>query len=115
VAGVIENMSSFTCEHGEEHALFGTGGGEALANDAGIPLLGKVPLEPAVSAGGDVGEPVVLGAGLAADAFRAIAATIVEEAVPPTAMAGCSARMLEAAVAALDAQDTAETGASAPA
>lgn len=105
VAGVIENMSSFTCEHGDTHALFGSGGGEALATDAGIPLLGQVPIEPAVSAGGDSGEPAVLGEGPAADAFRAIADRVVAEAVPPPELAGCSARMLDAAVAALDAAD----------
>ncbi len=102
IAGVIENMSAFTCEHGSSYALFGEGGGAACAHEAGAPLLGSVPLEPSVSAGGDGGEPVALGSGPAADAFRAIAARIVEEAVPPVAMAGCSARMLEAAVAALD-------------
>jgi ATP-binding protein involved in chromosome partitioning len=104
VAGVIENMSSFTCDHGEAYALFGEGGGEELASDAGVPLLGQVPLEPAVASGGDDGEPVALGEGPAADAFRAIADRILTEAIPPAEMAGCSARMLEAAVAALDAQ-----------
>jgi ATP-binding protein involved in chromosome partitioning len=104
VAGVIENMSEFTCEHGTSYALFGSGGGAALAEEAGVPLLGSVPLEPAVSAGGDTGEPVALGDGPAADAFRAIATRIVEEAVPPVAMAGCSARMLDAAMRALDEQ-----------
>jgi ATP-binding protein involved in chromosome partitioning len=104
VAGVVENMSAFTCDHGDSYALFGEGGGDALAHDAGIPVLGRIPLEPGVSAGGDAGEPVVLGDGPAADAFRAIAALIVESAVPPVAMAGCSARMLDAAVAALDAE-----------
>ncbi len=103
IAGVIENMSAFTCAHGESYALFGDGGGAACAHEAGAPLLGSVPLEPSVAAGGDAGEPVALGDGPAADAFREIAARIVEEAVPPVAMAGCSARMLEAAVAALDA------------
>jgi ATP-binding protein involved in chromosome partitioning len=105
VAGVIENMSSFTCDHGTAYPLFGEGGGETLAADAGVPLLGQVPLEPAVSAGGDAGEPIALGTGPAAAAFRAIATRIVDEAVPPTEMAGCSARMLQAAVAALDAAD----------
>jgi ATP-binding protein involved in chromosome partitioning len=105
VAGVIENMSTFTCDHGTEYPLFGEGGGETLATDAGVPLLGQVPLEPAVSAGGDTGEPIALGSGPAAEAFRAIATLIVDEAVPPTEMAGCSARMLQAAVAALDAAD----------
>ncbi len=102
IAGVIENMSAFTCEHGERYALFGEGGGAACAQEAGAPLLGSVPIEPSVAAGGDVGEPIALGEGPAAEAFRAIAARIVEEAVPPVTMAGCSARMLEAAMAALD-------------
>ena len=105
IAGVIENMSAFTCEHGSSYALFGEGGGEACAREAGAPLLGSVPLEPSVASGGDTGIPVALGEGPAAEAFRAIAARIVEEAVPPMEMAGCSARMLEAAVAALDELD----------
>ena len=105
VAGVIENMSAFTCDHGTSYALFGSGGGQALADGAGIPLLGQVPLEPSVSEGGDTGEPVVLGSGPAAEAFRAIATRIVDEAVPMPEMAGCSARMLDAAVAALDQLD----------
>lgn len=104
VAGVIENMSAFTCEHGTRYALFGEGGGQALAEEAGVPLLGQVPLEPEVAAGGDRGRPVALEGGPSAEVFRDIARRIVEEAVPPTEMAGCSARMLEAAVAALDAE-----------
>jgi ATP-binding protein involved in chromosome partitioning len=107
VAGVIENMSSFTCEHGTTYALFGEGGGAELAADAGVPLLGQVPLEAAVAAGGDDGEPVALGEGPAADAFRAIADRILTEAIPPVEMAGCSARMLMASLAALDEHDAA--------
>ena len=110
VAGVIENMTAFHCDHGESYALFGSGGGETLAHDAGIPLLGQVPIEAAVSAGGDAGEPVVLGDGPAADAFRAIAERLVTEAVPPPLMAGCSARMLDAAMAAFDEVDAAAEG-----
>jgi ATP-binding protein involved in chromosome partitioning len=105
VAGVIENMSAFTDNHGEVHALFGVGGGQTLADDAGVPLLGQVPIEPRVSAGGDAGEPEVLGDSRAAEAFRQIADRLVTEAVPPAELAGCSARMLDAAVAALDAED----------
>jgi ATP-binding protein involved in chromosome partitioning len=105
VAGVIENMSTFTCDHGTSYPLFGTGGGEALATEAGVPLLASIPLESSVAAGGDAGEPIVLGEGPAAEAFRALADLIVTEAVPPVAMAGCSARMLDAAVAALEAAD----------
>lgn len=102
VAGVIENMTAFHCEHGGVYELFGSGGGATLAHDAGVPLLGQVPIEPAVSAGGDIGEPVVLGSGPAADAFRAIAERIVSEAVQAPMMMGCSARLVEAAGAASD-------------
>jgi ATP-binding protein involved in chromosome partitioning len=106
VVGVIENMSDFTCEHGSTYALFGSGGGDELANGAGVPLLGRVPIEPAVAAGGDAGVPVALGEGPAAEAFRAIAQQLVDEYVPPVEMAGCSARMLDAALAALDERET---------
>jgi ATP-binding protein involved in chromosome partitioning len=102
IAGVIENMSAFTCDHGERYALFGEGGGEACAREAGAPLLGSIPLEPSVANGGDIGEPVALGDGPAADAFQAIVNRIIAEAVPPVAMAGCSARMLDAMFQALD-------------
>ncbi len=102
VAGVIENMSAFTCDHGTRYALFGEGGGQELADQIGAPLLGQVPLEPSVAAGGDAGVPVALdGTGPAADAFRAIAKLIVTETVPPVSMAGCSARLLDAVTAAL--------------
>jgi ATP-binding protein involved in chromosome partitioning len=103
VAGVIENMSAFVTEDGRRYELFGSGGGEDLARTAGVPLIGRVPIEPAVAAGGDAGQPVALGDGPAAEAFRAIAERIVTEVVPPVEMAGCSARILQAAAAALDA------------
>jgi ATP-binding protein involved in chromosome partitioning len=105
VLGVIENMSAFECDHGERYALFGAGGGEALAADADVPLIGSVPLEPEVSAGGDAGRPVALGDGPAAEAFRAIASRLADDLAPPIDMGGCSARLLAAAVEALDAAD----------
>jgi ATP-binding protein involved in chromosome partitioning len=108
VAGVIENMSSFTCEHGTSYALFGSGGGQNLADTAGVPLLGQIPIEHEVAAGGDLGEPAVLGSGPAAEAFRAVADRILREAVPPAELAGCSARILDAALAALDEADDAD-------
>jgi ATP-binding protein involved in chromosome partitioning len=110
IVGVIENMSAFVNEEGKVYELFGSGGGAALAQDVGVPLLGKVPIDVEVARGGDGGAPVVLGEGPAAEAFRAIVATIVDEAVPPVAMAGCSARIFEAALAALDAKDAAANG-----
>lgn len=102
VVGVIENMSSFTCDHGERYELFGSGGGEALAADAGVPLLGSIPLDPALASGSDSGRPVALAESPAGEVFASLAERIVEEAVPPVDMAGCSARILEAATAALD-------------
>jgi ATP-binding protein involved in chromosome partitioning len=101
VAGVVENMSAFVCDHGTTYPLFGVGGGAALAAEAGIDLLGSVPLEPGVAVGADTGTPAALGEGPAADAFRALAERIVADAVPPVVMAGCSARMLDAAEALL--------------
>src|SRR5439155_8451228 len=98
VLGVIENMSTFTCEHGESYALFGAGGGRLLADELGAPLIGQVPLEPAVSAANDAGMPLALAAPgcQAGEAFAAIAARIADELLPPVDMSGCSARMLAA-------------------
>lgn len=113
VVGVIENMSSFTDSAGVEHALFGSGGGDALAEAIGAPLLGRIPIEPAVSAGGDVGQPVAIeGEGPAADVFRSIAEHIATELAPPVAaddidMAGCSARLFDSVNKAFDELDAA--------
>ncbi|MFM8266725.1 MAG: P-loop NTPase [Ilumatobacteraceae bacterium] len=113
VCGVIENMSAFVCEHGTAHPVFGSGGGQLLADEIGVPLLGQVPIEAAVAAGGDAGEPVAIGGtGPAADEFRAIASRLVAEVAPPTNMAGCSARMLSLVSAALDERDRAQPSAS---
>jgi ATP-binding protein involved in chromosome partitioning len=99
VAGVIENMSAFECAHGESYALFGSGGGQALADEIGVELLGQVPIEPTVAAGGDAGEPVVLaGIGAAAAVFSRIAARIIEDTPDVDDMAGCSARDEDIAV-----------------
>ena len=108
IVGVVENMSYLVTPDGEHQAVFGSGGGEALAAEIGAPLLGRVPLDPAVAEGSDLGEPAVLGAGVAAKELKSVALALSEEHVPPVEMAGCSARMLEAAVAALDALDAAE-------
>ena len=106
---MIENMSAFTCAHGESHPLFGEGGGEELAATAGAPLLGSIPLEPAVSRGGDDGRPVAAGDGPAAEAFRALAERVVTEAIPPIEMAGCTARVLEAVRTSVAPEATATT------
>ena len=57
--GVVENMSGFICpDCGTEHDLFGSGGGAAIARELGLEVLGRIPLEPGVRAGGDAGVPI---------------------------------------------------------
>ena len=107
IAGVIENMSVYVDDTGREHHLFGRGGGDRLAEEAGIPLLGRVPIEQAVAEGGDHGRPIAMGEGPAAQAFASIARSLIDEVVPPADLAGCSARMLGAVDAALAAADSA--------
>src|SRR4051794_4922146 len=84
VKGVIENMSWFTGDDGQRYELFGNGGGEALAESLDVPLLGKVPLVPAMREGGDVGAPIVVTDpdGDAAQAFFSMAARIDVELAP---------------------------------
>jgi ATP-binding protein involved in chromosome partitioning len=105
IVGVVENMSAFVNEQGTVYELFGSGGGQALADECGVPLLGSVPIDRAVAEGGDEGEPIVLGDGPAADAMAAIVDLIADQAIPPVEMAGCSARIFENALAALDQLD----------
>ncbi len=103
IVGVIENMSAYVAPDGSRHELFGAGGGDALAEQVGAPLLGSIPLDGAVAAAGDTGRPIALSEGPAADAYRDIVERIVTEAAPPVDMAGCSARLLAAAEDALNA------------
>ena len=96
VAGVIENMSATVEPDGTRHAMFGEGGGERLAQQLGVALLGSIPFDPTVSAGGDIGEPVVLGdpEAPAAEAFARLADRIVTDTIPPVELAVCSIRQL---------------------
>jgi len=55
---VVENMSWFTGDDGTRYELFGSGGGQALADQLEVPLLARIPLVPAVRVGADVGVPV---------------------------------------------------------
>ncbi|MFM7068531.1 MAG: Mrp/NBP35 family ATP-binding protein [Actinomycetes bacterium] len=111
IVGVVENMSVYVDEDGKAHRVFGAGGGQRLAAEAGVPLLAEIPLEPAVSSGGDTGQPVALGDSPAATSFRELAQLLIDELVPPTDLAGCSARLLDAVDAALSAADAATSGA----
>jgi ATP-binding protein involved in chromosome partitioning len=59
IAGVVENMSGFTTPTGERFTIFGEGGGQQLADELDVPLLGKVPLEEALRTCADEGRPLV--------------------------------------------------------
>jgi ATP-binding protein involved in chromosome partitioning len=60
ILGVVENMSYWTGPDGKPVDLFGRGGGRELADQAGVPFLGEIPIDPNVRIGGDNGKPVVL-------------------------------------------------------
>lgn len=94
VVGVVENMSGFTADDGTHYPLFGAGGGETLATELGVPLIGKIPLDPQVVAGGDDGSPVVRAHpdSPSAVAIKAAAAKILD-LVPPAADETCTARI----------------------
>ncbi len=60
IAGVIENMSGFTTPGGERFTIFGEGGGQLLADELDVPLLGKIPLQEELRVSADQGRPLVL-------------------------------------------------------
>jgi ATP-binding protein involved in chromosome partitioning len=60
IAGVIENMSGFTTPDGERYTIFGEGGGQQLADQLDVPLLGKIPLQEELRVAADEGTPLVL-------------------------------------------------------
>jgi ATP-binding protein involved in chromosome partitioning len=94
VAGVIENMGPMVDADGTVTAIFGSGGGQQLADSIGVPLLGSVPLDAAVAAGGDSGSPVALEhpRSPAGVAYRRLAEIVVTDVAPPIEIAECSLR-----------------------
>ncbi len=83
--GIVENMSSFVCPHcSEQTNLFGSGGADALARELDVPVLARIPLEPAVREGGDEGQPVLIAEpdSASARAFRQLAREVAERVVP---------------------------------
>jgi ATP-binding protein involved in chromosome partitioning len=95
--GVIENMSGFTAPSGERFTIFGEGGGQLLADELDVPLLGKVPLSEELREQADLGSPLVThdphapAAQAIRDAARGILAATPQELpvmqAPPAAMA----------------------------
>src|SRR6266849_6116943 len=88
ILGVVENMSVFACPHcGQRTAIFGEAGGQRIADEYGVPLLARIPLDPETRAGGDAGMPITLrrAASPQAAAFRDLAAAVsrrVQELAP---------------------------------
>jgi ATP-binding protein involved in chromosome partitioning len=84
VRGVIENMSWFTGDDGKKYEIFGSGGGQELATELNVPLLGQIPLVPSLREGGDDGRPIaaVDPESEAARIFHKIAETIAVEMKP---------------------------------
>ena len=80
VLGVVENMSWFTGDDGTRYELFGEGGGQLLAEELSVPMLGQIPLVPAMREGADQGVPVSIAAphSEAAEAFRELAKKVDE-------------------------------------
>jgi ATP-binding protein involved in chromosome partitioning len=81
VLGVVENMSHYVDPSGNRVALFGEGGGKKLAAEAGVPLLGELPIDPRVAQCGDAGEPIVRKYPDApvSKAYTSLAQTVVNE------------------------------------
>jgi Mrp family chromosome partitioning ATPase len=86
ILGIVENMSGLVCPHcGKEIDVFKVGGGEAAANELGLPFLGRIPLDPRIVVGGDAGEPFVLAHpdSEATKAFRSIVSKLKAQLKEP--------------------------------
>jgi ATP-binding protein involved in chromosome partitioning len=84
VRGIIENMSWFIGEDGQRYELFGSGGGQLLADELNVPLLAQIPLVETLREGGDIGKPI---AAVAPDSevgliFAQLAKRIAEDLKP---------------------------------
>ncbi len=78
IFGVVENMSYLELPDGTRMDVFGAGGGERLAREAGVPFIGAIPMDPSVRQGGDQGEPVTISQpdSAVAKSLRAIAESV---------------------------------------
>jgi ATP-binding protein involved in chromosome partitioning len=85
IGGVIENMAGFVTPQGERYAIFGEGGGQALADELDVPLLGRVPLTMPLRAASDAGTPLVVENpdDPASQAIRHAARGLIALAPPP--------------------------------
>src|SRR5262245_28891742 len=81
VLGIVENMSFFVGEDGKRYEIFRHGGGRKLAEAAGVPFLGDIPIEPKVAECGDQGDPIVhkYPDSAVAKAYLALATSVSQE------------------------------------
>lgn len=80
IAGIVENMSGFTCPHcGEKIDIYSSGGGEKAARELNVPFLGSLPFDPGIVIAGDEGKPVPLQdpEGVSGRAFKKIVEAIL--------------------------------------
>lgn len=81
VFGVVENMAYLELPDGTRMPVFGEGGGEHLAHREGIPFLGRIPLDPKIGQGGDIGSPLITqnSDSASAEALRNISRALAAE------------------------------------
>ena len=82
ILGIIENMAIYACPYcGQEEAIFGSGGGESMAAENHIPLLGQIPLHGMIRKNTDAGTPIILSdpTSSLANSYREIAFALVEQ------------------------------------
>ncbi len=95
VGGIIENMSYFTCEHGQKYYIFGSGGGKKLSEKLGVPLIGEIPIVESVSDSLETPHNAKTLNFLTKE-YGTIAQVILNSIAPPIKMNGCSARLAKA-------------------
>src|SRR5437867_589735 len=81
ILGIVENMAGFACPHCQHvTAIFGEGGGQKLAAEYGVPILGSIPLDLETRVGGDTGQPIVVARpeSTQAEAFRKAAGAVAQ-------------------------------------
>lgn len=93
VLGIVENMSYFVGDDGKRYEIFRHGGGKKLAEDAKVPFLGEVPIDPRVAECGDAGDPIVHRHpdSPVANAYVQLAGTVMkelEQSGPPADLPG---------------------------
>lgn len=81
VLGIVENMSYFLSAEGKRYEIFGHGGGQKLAKEAGVPFLGEIPIDPRIAECGDAGDPIVHrdSSGPIAKTYVQLSQTVIEE------------------------------------